>query len=310
MGSGSVIKYFLIIILTIPEIVNANEYVLGPDTDYTQQLEAIFAKVKKDDVIKVKSGRYVITRPMPTIVVPLVFMGDGRAVIKYVGNSPFLTVSARGVEIRDLIILGNGITNGIFAHDNSQLKIENVLLASLKVALEMDYFHDSEIINSRFYDNRIDFLSNKRQITSIKFTGNHFERSKFAIKINSSSTDMVFSNNGFAPIGVNNPIQFTDATFSGSFTGNRFEIKKLATALYFNGQSTKYPVQTMVIQNNYFTGAIKTAIYFGLYTANNTIVNNHFQTNPTISDITNKGVNALINNNNPSVHLDRLLIVN
>lgn len=282
------------------------------DDDTGKMLKLFERATDKHDVIKIKAGTYYISEPMPELTHAVVVMGVGRAVIVYTGIGPFITVAARNVEIHGLIIQGDDVSSGILAHDSSWLTIENMTLIDLDIALELDYFHDSNFNNIKFYSNNIDFLADKGQITSIKFTRSHFELSNYAVKINAPSTNLSFINGAFAPIGTDNPIQITKATFSGLFSNNRFEIKGAATALHLNAASHNFPVQGMKIINNYFTGPyLVTGIRLGRYTNNNTITGNHFQVDPTESDITDEGIkNVLITNNHPSVHLNRELIVN
>lgn len=275
-------------------------------------------------------GTYLVTASITTPTVQGVVI-YGSATLKGSGfDGPIISVagdSTRGLCVRDLRLEGagqSGTVDGLGTSLVSIMRLDNLDVRLCRYGLNLSNTHDcTGFVGLKFYANDTDVRFHTTQCTSLRFRDCQFQLSKKAVEQLVVLTDIGFDGCEFAAARAATdsatPVNFSGyAVYGLSFLRCRFEQGKAApsglavTNLRVDGLSNAFPVEGLVVEACYFTGANVTShIYVGAYVTDPRIVGNVWYATPASYDVDYRSTWApVIESNIVSPHLSREALTN
>jgi len=168
---------FLMILVSLPTVVQADVVTVGADGEYTGIQEAIDA-ARLGDTVEVQSGTYheniVVNKPL---AVRGVDTGGGKPVVDAGEGGSALTLSAGGVRLEGLIFKNAGVGRaGIEVRSNNNLITDNCVIENGWYGIFLEGSSNNTIVNNTVSKNKygiwIAISSNNNKIHQNRFVDN------------------------------------------------------------------------------------------------------------------------------------------
>lgn len=261
--------------------------------DSTDGINRELLALKEGERLNLPFGKYVVGG---SLVEPKVqywgFGGDYGEYpeIRYTGDGYFITMTKRGAFVSDLLIYGDHGNPGILMKNTSNCVQTRLRLSGFKKALTFDHAHDCKGISSiELYGNGTDVTAQGGS-SSLRFRDVSMLFGEKCLDAG-TITNFLFDGCTFAARKTDdvNPVEIYGAIYQSRITNSRFESRgvdhKPVNQLSVLGRSRKYPVQSLKIDTNYFTGDTINHVLLDKYCDSVTILDNHFMSIPENADI-------------------------